>query len=68
MNPKKPTRQGEALRYSAIGVQMVAMILICVWGGWKLDRHFETQTPWFTLGLSVLGMVAALIYVIRRVL
>ncbi len=68
MSPKKPTRQGEALRYSAIGIQMVAMILLCVLGGWKLDKYFETQTPWFTLGLSVVGMVSALIYVIRRVI
>lgn len=68
MTQKKPTKPGDALRYSALGVQMVAMILICVFAGVKLDKYFHTTTPWWTLGLSVLGLVSALIYVIRRIL
>ena len=56
------------MQYAALGIQMVAMILVCVWGGWKLDKHFETATPWFTLALSVVGLVSSLVYVIRKVM
>lgn len=54
-------------RYSGIGVQMLATIGLSTWAGYWLDSHFHTKTPWFTLGLMLLGLFAALYNVIRSV-
>ena len=52
-------------RYSTIGIQMVLMIGIFVFGGNRLDKHFETETPWWTAGLSIFGVIVAIIYMVR---
>ncbi|MBX0292722.1 AtpZ/AtpI family protein [Hymenobacter sp. HSC-4F20] len=54
-------------RYSGIGAQMLATIGLSTWAGYWLDGHFHTKTPWFTLGLMLLGLFAALYNVIRSV-
>jgi F0F1-type ATP synthase assembly protein I len=52
-------------RYSGIGVQMVIIILITVWGGIKLDKLFLLETPVFTIVLSLLGVAAAIYTAIK---
>ncbi len=52
-------------RYSGIAVQMVVIMLISVWGGMKLDELTGTDTPVFTIILSLLGVVTA-IYTSRK--
>lgn len=47
-------------KYSGIAVQMVVIMLISVWGGMKLDELAATETPVFTIILSLLGVVAAI--------
>lgn len=47
-------------RYSGIAVQMVIIMLISVWGGMKLDELSGTETPVFTIILSLLGVVTAI--------
>ena len=47
-------------RYSGIAVQMVVIMLISVWGGMKLDELAGTETPIFTVILSLLGVAAAI--------
>lgn len=47
-------------RYSGIAVQMVVIMLISVWGGMKLDELAGTETPVFTVILSLLGVGAAI--------
>jgi ATP synthase protein I len=47
-------------RYTGLGVQMVVIILICVWGGIKLDKLSGFKTPVFTVILSLLGVFAAI--------
>jgi len=47
-------------RYSGIAVQMIAIILVSVWGGRKLDELAGTEVPVFTAILSLLGVVAAI--------
>ncbi|QJX47077.1 AtpZ/AtpI family protein [Hymenobacter taeanensis] len=54
-------------RYSGIGIQMLATIGLSTWAGYWLDGHFQTKTPWFTVGLMLLGLFAALYNVIRSV-
>jgi ATP synthase protein I len=56
---------GNYAKYSGIGVQMVVIILITVWGGIKLDKLFLLETPVFTIILSLLGVAAAIYTAIK---
>jgi F0F1-type ATP synthase assembly protein I len=68
---KKPEKQqenknpGNFAKYSGLGIQMIAIILITVWGGTKLDKLLELKTPVFTIVLSLLGVFAAIYTAIK---
>jgi ATP synthase protein I len=67
-NPdKNPENDGlpEYGRYTSIGVQMIVIILVTVWGGMKLDKLFGLKTPVFTIILSLLGVFAAIYTAIK---
>lgn len=68
MTQQKKPKPNEGYYYSSLGIQMVMMIGICVFIGVKLDKKVQNETPWFTLGLALFGIAAALIYVMRKVL
>jgi len=52
-------------KYSNIGMQMLAMILIGVFGGLKLDEWLENGVPVFTLIGSALSVFGAIYVVIK---
>lgn len=52
------------MHYSGAGVQMVLIIGIFVFLGRKLDGHFMPSKPWWTLGLSLFGVIVALLYIV----
>jgi ATP synthase protein I len=56
---------GSFAKYSGLGIQMIVIILITVWGGIKLDKLFALQTPVFTIILSLLGVFAAIYTAIK---
>ena len=43
-------------KYSSIAFQMLAIILIGVWGGYKLDEWLDLKFPIFTVTLSLLSV------------
>jgi ATP synthase protein I len=47
-------------RFTALGFQMIIIILVSVWGGIKLDKLFGFANPIFTVILSLLGVFAAI--------
>ncbi|MEO1450069.1 MAG: AtpZ/AtpI family protein [Bacteroidota bacterium] len=53
------------LRYAGLGFEVLACILVFVGIGYGLDRWQETEKPWFTLGFSLFGCVAAMYLLIR---
>ena len=64
--PDTPADQASNLaKYSGIAFTMLAIIGLSTWAGIWLDGHFRTATPWFTLGLMLLGLFVALYNVIR---
>lgn len=63
MDPKKPA--SNFVHLSGAGIQMVLIIGIFVFGGYKLDEHFMTEKPWWTLSLSIVGVVIALVFMVR---
>jgi len=52
------------LKYSGIAFQMIGAMVLAAWGGRKLDAHFQTQNPWFTIVLLVLAVIGSMVLVI----
>jgi ATP synthase protein I len=65
-NRKDPAKKTENspvnayAKYTGLGIQMIAVILVSVWGGIKLDELLSFKTPVFTIILSLLGVFAAI--------
>lgn len=55
-------------RFSGLGIQMGAVIAIFTWLGTYLDKKFASKTPWWTIGLSLFGVIAGLYLVIKEVI
>jgi ATP synthase protein I len=65
-NPAPATdRLRSFAKYSGIAFQMLATIGLSAWAGTWLDHHFQTKNPWWTIGLMLFGVLAALYQVIR---
>ncbi|MEI7981439.1 MAG: AtpZ/AtpI family protein [Bacteroidota bacterium] len=54
-------------RYSSMAIQMLVIILVGVFGGWKIDQWLQT-TPVFTAILSILSVFLSIYYVTRDLL
>lgn len=66
MAGKKPP--SDLARFSGIGLQMVAIIGIFVFIGYKIDEgRGENVKPWFTLAFSVFGVIIGMVYLIRSI-
>lgn len=52
-------------KYSAIAFQMIAVILIGVFGGKKLDEYLNFETPVFTIIFSLLSVFASIYLVLK---
>ncbi len=68
-NPEKPAepkkRLNDYARYSGMAVQMIAIILIGVLGGIKLDEWLSLEFPVFTLVLTLLSVFLSIFFAIR---
>ncbi|MDP4188061.1 MAG: AtpZ/AtpI family protein [Bacteroidota bacterium] len=60
-NKNKLTDYG---KYSSIAFQMLVIILLSVFGGFKLDHWLHT-TPVFTVILSIVGVFLAVYFAIK---
>ncbi|RZK15967.1 MAG: AtpZ/AtpI family protein [Hymenobacter sp.] len=63
--PKSSDRLRSFAKYSGIAFQMLATIGLSAWAGIWLDGHFQNKNPWWTIGLMLFGVLAALYQVIR---
>lgn len=59
MNQKNKFHESSTsyLKYTGMAFQMLAVIIIFVFGGIKLDEYLHTKFPFFTLGLSLIGVI-----------
>ena len=66
---KKPKTNPSPLnnyaRYSGLAFQMIAIILVGVFGGIKLDEIITWEFPVFTLVLTLLAVVASMYYAVK---
>jgi hypothetical protein len=63
--PKNKKPVNDYIRYSGLGFQMLAIILLGVFGGYKLDKLIHIRFPVFTLVLSMLSVALAIYYGIK---
>lgn len=52
-------------RYTGMAFQMLAVILICTFGGVKLDKITGWDTPVFTIILSLFGVFAGIYLAVK---
>ena len=57
---KQPDESNAYMRYATMGTQMLVIIGLGVFGGYKLDKWLEFKIPVFTLILSLLSVAAAI--------
>ena len=75
--PKKPSSQKQDqikkkfdsfIRFSSLGFEMMAIIAIFTFAGYKIDQWMGNQFKGFTLGLMIFSVVAAILYGTRNLL
>ena len=54
-------------KYSSLAMQMIVIILAGAFGGRELDRWLQLEFPVFTLVLTILAVVGAVIYGMRDI-
>ena len=66
-DPKNGKRKqpNSFLKYSGMAGQMIAIILVFAFGGIKLDEYLATSKPFYTGGLTILGVVLAMYFMIK---
>ncbi|MCK5462569.1 MAG: AtpZ/AtpI family protein, partial [Bacteroidales bacterium] len=52
-------------RYSSLAFQMIAIILVGVFGGVKLDKIVKWEFPVFTLVLTILAVLMSMYYAVK---
>jgi len=60
-----PSQLNNFAKYSGLAFQMIAIILVGVFGGIKLDEIVKWEFPVFTLVLTLLAVVASMYYAIK---
>lgn len=65
MSEKKPTNKNrrqanQYMKYSGMAFQMGIIILLGTLAGKKLDEHFASETPYFTVFLALASIGIAL--------
>lgn len=68
MTKKKSNSGSKYVRFSTVGIQMGIIIGGFAWLGDYLDKKYDNDTAWWTLGLSLFGVTAGLYLMIKEVI
>lgn len=52
-------------KYSSLGLQMIVIIVGAAFGGREIDKYIEWEFPVFTVSLTILSVIIAVIYGMR---
>ena len=64
--PSEGSSRGRAMaKYSGIAFQMLGIIGGFTWLGMWLDERYQSNNPWFTVGLMLVGVFLAMFQIIR---
>ncbi|MFP4844614.1 AtpZ/AtpI family protein [Winogradskyella sp. PE311] len=71
-NNKQTKKQSAKLNnyalFSGIAIQMIAIIGVGTFIGYKLDEYYPNQYNLYTLVLSLGSVIMSIVYVIRRII
>jgi F0F1-type ATP synthase assembly protein I len=65
---KNKNRFDAFIRYSSLGFEMMTMIVLGTFLGYKIDEWLDNNFKWFTLVLMVLSVVGSVFYSVRKLL
>jgi F0F1-type ATP synthase assembly protein I len=72
MIPEKPKSHESWVslyaKYSSLGIQIVAIVLLCTGLGYFIDQKMMLSKPYFTGGFALMGCILAMIYMVKSVL
>jgi ATP synthase protein I len=66
-NPSRQDQLKPYLKYSGLGFQMIAVLVLAAWGGMTLDDKVGNKNPWWTIGLMLLGVITSMYMIIKSV-
>jgi len=52
-------------KYSSLGLQMIVIIVGAAFGGREIDKYVDWEFPVFTVSLTILSVIVAVIYGMR---
>lgn len=64
---KKPNGYNNYLKYSGLAVQFLAVIALCGWVGYKLDKLFDLRYPVLMIVLGFLGFGGMMVQLYRSI-
>lgn len=67
-NSKKKLPDNSYWKYSAMGLQMAAIIFVLTYLGIKTDEWLHLTFPAFTISLSLLSVILAIWFVVKDLL
>jgi hypothetical protein len=65
MSDPKDNRNS-TMRYVGLGTQWMVLLLVAVWGGWKLDQKTGWKFPLFTVLFPLLALIVSLWQIIKE--
>lgn len=65
---KNKKRFDAFIKYSSLAFEMMAMIAVSTFLGFKIDQWMNNQFRWFTLLLMVFSVIGSVYYFIRKIL
>jgi len=67
-NQKNKNKFDAFIRYSSLAFEMMAIIALGTFLGYKIDQWMDNEFKGFTLGLMILSVVGAVFYSTRNIL
>lgn len=64
MSQKNDNRN--VLQYAGLATQWMVLMLVCLWGGFKLDAYLQLSVPAFTILLPLIALVVSLVKIIKE--
>lgn len=66
MSAKPTGKNSNMMRYMGLGTQMMALMLVAVWGGIKLDKLLGMKFPLFLISFPLVALFISLWQLIKE--
>lgn len=67
-NKKNKNKFDSFIRYTSLAFEMMAIIIIGTFAGYKIDQWMENEFKGFTLALMILSVIGSVFYSTRNLL